>query len=94
MKDLEDRKQDLFKKDPKTWGYTGPSADLLKIQSSKDKHKAFRFMLTQDTNKIKSMGDELNFYTNQCIDDVRRVSRDNGIALAEHFTEHAKMITL
>ena len=31
LKDLEDRKQDLWKKDPKHWGYVGPNVDLLQI---------------------------------------------------------------
>lgn len=79
MKELDERKSDLLKKDPKHWGYMGPSVDLLQIQASKDKHKAFRHMLTADTRKVADMRDQLNFYTNQCVDEVRRVQRDNGI---------------
>ena len=51
-------------------------------------------MLTADSSKVKDMQELLTFVTNQCIDEVRRVSRDNGIALIEHFMDHAKMISL
>jgi len=37
------------------------------------------------------MGEELSFYTNQCLDEVHRVSKDNGVALIDHFMDHGQL---
>lgn len=37
------------------------------------------------------MGEEFNFYTNQCLDEVLRVGRDNGEALIDHFMDLGKI---
>lgn len=48
-------------------------------------------MLSSDTQKLQEMGEELSFYTNQCLDEVHRVSKDNGVALIDHFMDHGKI---
>lgn len=50
-----------------------------------NKTKAFRYMLSEDTLVLNSMREELSFYTNQCLDEVRRVGKDNGELLTDHF---------
>lgn len=35
------------------------------------------------------MSEELNFYTNQSLDECLRVGKDNGDALIEHFMDKA-----
>lgn len=35
--------------------------------------------------------EELSFYTNQCLDEVRRTGRDNGRLLSEHYIEMAQV---
>lgn len=48
-------------------------------------------MLTAETQKLNEMGEELCFYTNQCLDETRRVGRDNGEALIDHFMDQGKI---
>ncbi len=50
-----------------------------------NKTKAFKYMLSEDTLVLNSMREELSFYTNQCLDEVRRVGKDNGELLTDHF---------
>ncbi len=50
-----------------------------------NKNKAFKYMLTEDTVALNAMREELSFYTNQCLDEVRRVGKDNGDLLTDHF---------
>jgi hypothetical protein len=57
-----------------------------------DKHKAFKFMLSEDSQKQYEMSEELNFYTNQCLDECRRVGRNNGDQLISHFMDKAQLI--
>ena len=42
-------------------------------------------MLSEDTLALNLMREELSFYTNQCLDEVRRVGKDNGDMLTDHF---------
>lgn len=37
------------------------------------------------------MAEELHFYTNQCLDECRRVGKDNGDALVDHFMENSQI---
>ena len=48
-------------------------------------------MLSADTQKLQEMREECNYYTNQCLDEVRRVGKDNGVALIDHFMDHGKL---
>lgn len=50
-----------------------------------NKAKAFKFMLTEETNQINELREELSFYTNQCLDEVRRIGIDNAELLTDHF---------
>lgn len=42
-------------------------------------------MLTEETKQLNDLREELSFWTNQCLDEVRRVSNDNGVLLTDHF---------
>ena len=48
-------------------------------------------MLTEDTAKVQEKAEELSFYTNQCLDEVQRVGKDNGVALIDHFIDQGKI---
>jgi len=36
---------------------------------------------------VHDMREELSFFSNQCLDEVRRVSQDNGRLLTDHFLQ-------
>ena len=42
-------------------------------------------MLTKDSQNLEYLREELFFYTNQCLAEVRRVGNDNGNLLTDHF---------
>ena len=42
-------------------------------------------MLTEETKHLNDLREELSFWTNQCLDEVRRVTNDNGVLLTDHF---------
>lgn len=44
-------------------------------------------MLSEETQRLHEVSEELNFYTNQCLDEPRRVGKDNGEKLIEHFMD-------
>ena len=48
-------------------------------------------MLTDDTLALNEMREELSFYTNQCLDEVRRVGKYNGDLLTDHFITMAQI---
>ena len=48
-------------------------------------------MLSEETEQLNEMAEELVFYTNQCLDECRRVGKDNGDALVDHFMENAQL---
>jgi hypothetical protein len=56
-----------------------------------NKEAAFDFMLPQETAEVEAKKLELCFYTNQCWDEIRRVSNDNGGLLFEHFKDMAQL---
>ena len=51
----------------------------------KNKEKAFKFMLSEETQILNESREEMSFYTNQCLDEIRRIGRDNGELLTDHF---------
>lgn len=54
-----------------------------------DRNLAFPFMLTEETKKLHEAKERVNFYTNQIIGELRRVGKDNGDALIDHFVAKA-----
>lgn len=50
-----------------------------------NKEKAFKFMLTEETKQLNDLREELSFWTNQCLDEVKRIANDNGALLTDHF---------
>lgn len=86
---LFDRKEKLFRgRDVSRWGFTQGKQEELVSRSEElfnNKNKAFKYMLTEDTVALNAMREELSFYTNQCLDEVRRVGKDNGDLLTDHF---------
>jgi len=40
---------------------------------------------------LNEMAEEIFFYSNQCYDECRRVAKDNGDALIDHFMAHAQI---
>ena len=71
------KKDKLFQaKNPSKWQFTQGSLEELVGRSDelfKDKMKAFKFMLSQETQQLHELHEELSFYTNQCLDEVRRL---------------------
>lgn len=47
-------------------------------------------MLSEETQQLQESLEDVNFYTNQCYDEVRRVGKDNGDALIDSFMVIAK----
>lgn len=48
-------------------------------------------MLPQDSAEVESKKMEWCFFTNQCWDEIRRVSNDDGGLLFEHFKDMAML---
>ena len=44
-------------------------------------------MLQEDTRKLEIEREELSFYSNTCLDEMRRVGNDNGKLLIDHFIQ-------
>ena len=85
---LIERKEKLFKQqDISRWAFDGAQDELIRRQQEvlADKEKAFRFMLSKDSQNLEFLREELFFYTNQCLAEVRRVGNDNGNLLTDHF---------
>ena len=85
-----DKKEKLFRvKDITKWA--GPNdllhLDKIKEELFKDKEKAFTFMLSKETAELDQKREELNFFSNQCWDEIKRVGKDNGRLLREHFKD-------
>lgn len=53
-------------RDVSKWGFTGSKEELegRADELLKDKNKAFKFMLTDETNQLNEQREELSFYTN------------------------------
>jgi len=93
-KALSDKKERLFKlKDTTKWG--GFANDVQQVRFKQEllinKEAAFDFMLPQETADLDFKKQELCFFTNQCWDEIRRVSNDNGGLLFEHFKDMAML---
>ena len=101
-KRLNHKKESLFKgianmmknndfKDLAKWQYLGEGGvnELKsKIEGlSRNKEAAFTYMLQEETRKIELEREELSFYSNQCLDEIRRVGTDNGKLLIDHFIQ-------
>ena len=91
---LQDKKERLFKlKDTTKWG--GFKDDVQQVRFKPElvnnKEAAFDFMLPQETTDVEGKKMELCFFTNQCWDEIRRVSNDNGGLLFEHFKDMAQL---
>lgn len=48
-------------------------------------------MLLEETRQLAEMREELSFYTNQCLDEVKRVARDNVKVFKDHFCTQAQL---
>jgi hypothetical protein len=59
----------------------------LKEELLKDRDAAFDYMLPKESQEVEMKKQELCFFSNQCWDELRRVSKDNGILLADHFKD-------
>lgn len=94
-KNLLDRKENLFKnkKDCAEWGYQGSVEELVgrshKLYS--DRSMAFPFMFTEETIKLQESKERINFFTNQLAEEIKRVGRDNGELLVQHFQVKSQM---
>ena len=42
-------------------------------------------MLTKESQDLEYLREELFYYSNQCLGEVRRVGNDNGTLLTDHF---------
>ena len=52
-----------------------------------NKEAAFTYMLQKETKELEVQKEELSFYSNQCLDEVRRIGKDNGKLLINHFIQ-------
>ena len=78
----------MFKaQDVTRWGFEGAQDEMIRRQADllKDKEKAFKYMLTKETQELEFLREELFYYSNQCLGEVRRVGNDNGLLLTDHF---------
>lgn len=71
------------------WGYEGPGGpaeiqkNLEKLQLNKE--AAFTYMLQKDSRDVELEREELAFYSNACLEEIRRVGQDNGRLLIDKF---------
>lgn len=88
-KTVLEKKEKLFaQKDVTKWGCHKDKAEELLLSKESillDKKRAFMFMLATETAEMLAMKDELNYITNQCLYEARRVGKDNGDLLVDHF---------
>ena len=59
----------------------------LRDELLKDHQSSLEFMLPKETQEVEQKRQELCFFSNQCWDEIRRVSKDNGVLLQEHFKD-------
>lgn len=91
---LLDKKEALFKKkDATKWGGFQDNPQMVRMRNDllKDKDMAAEFMLPKESAEVEAKKHELLFFTNQCWDEIRRVSNDNGSLLFEHFKDMAQL---
>ena len=91
-KALLEKKEKLLKnKDLSKWGYLGENGQR-EIEQKLDKlvqHKeaAFTYMIQNESKEIELQREQLAFYTNQCFEETRRIGRDDGKLLIDHFIQ-------
>jgi len=56
-----------------------------------NKAKAFKFMLTEESTDVVRLREELSFYTNQCLAEVKRIGADNAELLTDHFITQSQL---
>jgi|JI102314A2RNA_FD_contig_41_92219_length_832_multi_2_in_0_out_0_2 hypothetical protein len=49
-------------------------------------------MYYKESMEVDKRREEMSFFTNQCWDELRRVSEDNGEILREHYVEMAQLM--
>jgi hypothetical protein len=90
------KKEKLWKvkdKDITKWGFDDILAlEKIKDQLFKDKDLAFSYMYYKESIEVDKRREEMSFFTNQCWDELRRVSEDNGEILREHYVEMAQLM--
>lgn len=89
-KALKEKKEKLFKlRDVTKWGGFKDNAEMVRLKDEllKDQEAAFDFMLPKDTQDVEYKRQEACFYSNQCWDEIRRVSKNNSTLLTEHFKD-------
>lgn len=87
---MNDKKERLFRnKDFSKWGYLENVEDIQNNAESLFLHKeaAFTYMLQKETRALELQKEELSFYSNQCLEETRRVGKDNGRLLIQHFIQ-------
>lgn len=63
----------------------------MKDELLNNKDKAFKYMIPKDTNELEQKREELSFFTNQCYEEMRRIGKDNGRLIREHFKEMSQV---
>lgn len=48
-------------------------------------------MLQHETQNLERQKEELAFYSNQCLEETRRVGKDNGKLLIAHFIQMSQL---
>jgi len=86
------KKEKLLKnKDVSKWGYQGEGG-VGEIERNYErlmglKEAAFTYMLQNETKELELQREHLSFYTNQCLEETRRIGRDDGKLLIDHFIQ-------
>lgn len=95
-KSLLAKKEKLWKakdRDVHKWGSEdGLGLEKIKDQLFADKDLAFSYMLMKESAEVDKRREEMSFFTNQCWDELRRISEDNGEILREHYVEMAQLM--
>jgi len=95
-KSLLSKKEKLWRakeKDVHKWGAEDSLAlERIKNQLFSDKDMSFDYMLVKESSEVEKRREEMSFFTNQCWDELRRMTDDNGIQLREHYVEMAQVM--
>ena len=89
------KKDKLFQtQDITKWCFEGPQDEMIRRRDElvKNKQKAFRFMMTKETQELEYLREEYFFYSNQCLSEVRRIGHDNGQLLSDHFVTMSQIM--
>ena len=55
------------------------------------KQAAFTYMLQNESKELEVSKEELAFYSNQCLEETRRVGKENGKLLTDHFIQMSQL---